>query len=214
MGQGRRNGSSGPKLSKRPGLQALGAARSMCNSLPLRASHLRPMDDSGSAVEGPRPRGERDCNIFLTLTPLSGPWRGPWRSQARLNATHAQPSASGRQTAEASAVRAGRERQDRGGGGEGRGAQRRGGEEGSQAQTAPVWVSAPREVLVGPEVRGGLALGRPWRSRSATSPPSNSSHTGGARALPRWSPGGEEAPCLGVFPPTAGLRHRKEAAGS
>lgn len=111
-------GSSGPKLSKRAGLQALGAARSMCNSLPLRASHLRPMDDAGSAVEGPRPRGERDCNIFLTLTPLSGPWRGPWRSQAQLNTTHAQPSAFGRQIGEASAVW-GRERQDQGGEGEG-----------------------------------------------------------------------------------------------
>lgn len=123
-------GSSGPKRSKRPGLQALGAARRMCNSLPLRASHSRPTDDAGSAVEGPRPRGESDCNIFLTLTPLSGPWRGPWRSQARLNTTHAQPSAFGRQIGEASAVW-GRERQDQGGGGAGEG---RGGGRGGEGQ--------------------------------------------------------------------------------
>ena len=47
----------------------------MCNSLPPRAAHLQPVGDARSVVEGPRPRGEHDCNIFLTLTPLIGPWR-------------------------------------------------------------------------------------------------------------------------------------------
>ena len=87
----------------------------MCNSLPPRAAHLQTVDDARSVVEGPRPRGEHDCNIFLTLTPLIGPWRGPWRSQALPNITHAQPSAYWRQTGEASGVQAGRERLDHGG---------------------------------------------------------------------------------------------------
>lgn len=87
----------------------------MCNSLPPRAAHLQPVDDAQSVVEGPRPRGEHDCNIFLTLTPLAGPWRGPWKSQALPNITHAQPSAYWRQTGEASAAQAGREGPDHGG---------------------------------------------------------------------------------------------------
>lgn len=53
-------GRSGPNLSsRRPG-----AARNMCNSLPLRASHLRPVDDATSVVEGLRLRGELTAIFF------------------------------------------------------------------------------------------------------------------------------------------------------
>lgn len=87
----------------------------MCNSLPPRAALLQRVDDAPSVVEGPRPRGEHDCNVFLTLTPLAGPWRGPWRSQVLPNITHAQPSAYWPQTREASAFR--REEKGKQGGG-------------------------------------------------------------------------------------------------
>lgn len=57
-------GSSGPKLSKRLGCRHPGSARNMCNSLPLRASHLWPVDDATSVVEGLRLRGELTAIFF------------------------------------------------------------------------------------------------------------------------------------------------------
>lgn len=57
-------GSSGPKLSKLPGCGRPGTARNMCNSLPLRTSHLWPADDATSVVEGLRPQGELTAIFF------------------------------------------------------------------------------------------------------------------------------------------------------
>lgn len=105
-------GGSGPTLSQQPGYRRPGAARSMCNSLPPRASHLRPQDDAASVVECLRPRGEHDYSIFLTLTPLSGPQEGPRRSQPQPNTTPTPPSAftSWRQMKRPTATQAGKER--------------------------------------------------------------------------------------------------------
>lgn len=80
---------------------------------------------------------------------------------------------------------------------------------GVEAQTASLWVSPPWEASVGTKVREGLA-GRPWRSRSAVSLPMNSNYTG---EVPHWRPRGDEAPALGAFLSTVGLRHREEAGG-
>lgn len=177
----------------------------MCNSLPPRASHLRPPDDAASVVECLRPRGEHDYNIFLTLTPLSGPQEGPWRSQARLNTTHTRPPPSpppGARQRRPAATQAGKERKGRTTG-EGESGGKRG--EGQAGPDGPLLGFCSQEVEVVVEVTGGWAWG-PWRSHSAISP---SMQFQGDRWKGSYSLGvaqREGCPALGACLSTGGLR--------
>lgn len=148
-------------------------------------------------------RGEHDYNIFLTLTPLSGPQEALCRSQAwpttptralRLHRLPA-PDRGGlqlrRQERKGKAAPPGKVRA------EGRG------ERGKQVQLARFWVSVHREVEVVVEVTGGWVRG-PWRSHSAISP---STQFQGHRWKGSYSPGvAQRGPCpaLGACLSTGG----------
>lgn len=172
----------------------------MCNSLPLRASRLRPRDDAASVVECLRPWGEHEYSICLTLTPLCGPQEGPRRSQGQPNTTHTQPSASSaswRQTGEAYSYMGQRSKTAPGkvrgeGGKEGK----EGGRGGSRSSWPPSgflfkgrWKWSSRSQEAGLEDLGGgilqLALPHsssnagcysPWWHRGEAHPPLGPSH--------------------------------------